>query len=424
MKKLVALIDCNNFYASCERVFIPSLKNKPIVVLSNNDGCIVARSDEAKMLGIKMGEPLFKCKDVIASHGVEVFSSNYTFYADMSNRVMNVIKNFFPLTEMYSIDEAFISICTSDTKSLIKDLVNLRKTIYKWTGIPVSIGISCSKTLAKIANKVAKRNMKDTGIFYIEPGKKLKFILENIDVEEVWGIGRRLGKMLRLNGIVSAKDLKDVDHKWIRKKTNVNVLRTVLELSGIPCITLKNAPISKKQIVTSRSFGKPIRDLSLMEEMVSRYVTRAAEKLRRQNLICSTITVALSTNKFDEKNLYRFDFRTQSLDSSTNSTSSLINVAAKIVREIFSENVLYKKAYVFLSDITNNSSRQFTLENTSEALRRNEDLMLLIDKINHFYGRDTLKYASTGFKRDWLMKRTKKSSNFTTNWNELLTIKL
>ena len=422
MKEYVALIDCNNFYASCERVFNPTLKSKPMVVLSNNDGCVIARSNEAKNLGIQMGEPFFKCKSIIESEDVKVFSSNYTLYADMSNRVMSIIKDFFPNTEIYSIDEAFVSIKTSNEALLMRNIQNLKKLILKWTGLPVSIGISTTKTLAKVANRIAKKGL---GLSIIDDGDQSReLILKKVKVDEVWGIGKRLGKTLRAHGIVNAFQLSNLDHRWIRKKTNVSVLRTVMELLGVPCIQFEQIPLSKKQIITSRAFRKGISDFNLLEEAISTYISRASQKLRTQNSVCSTITVALSTNRFNGRIPHKFLFHTKSLQPSTNFTPTLIKAGIKILKEIFEERIAYKKGYVFLSGIENSISRQYTFEDNLDLLAREERLMRVLDRINNHYGSDTLKYANTGTSRGWLMRRPKKSKNFTTNWNELLTISI
>ena len=421
MKKYIALIDCNNFYASCERVFNPSLKNKPIVVLSNNDGCIIARSNEAKSLGIRMGHPFFKCKSIIESNKVQVFSSNYSLYADMSNRVMSIIKSFFPDTEIYSIDEAFVQIKSSNESRLIKDMKILRETILKWTGIPVSIGVSTTKTLAKVANKLAK---KEQGIKTLctNNSNSRKLILEDVHVEDVWGIGRRLTNTLNLHGIKNAFQLSNVDKTWIRKKTSVNVLKTVLELNGISCIQLEDKISQKKQITTSRAFAKGVSDLASLEEAVGAYISRASEKLRNQNSVCSVLTVALSTNRFDLYTEHQFLSSTMSLEYSTNSTSKLIVLGTSILKNIFRQGLVYKKAHVFLSGIENAETKQYSLGDNLKTVVKEERLMRVLDHINHSYGSETLRYANTGINRGWLMKRTKKSKNFTTSWNELLTV--
>tara|TARA_Y100001935_G_scaffold43297_1_gene35436 strand:+ start:5578 stop:6852 length:1275 start_codon:yes stop_codon:yes gene_type:complete len=421
MNNYIALIDCNNFYASCERVFNPKLKNKPIVVLSNNDGCIIARSNEAKNLGIKMGEPLFKCKSIIKSNKVNIFSSNYTLYADMSNRVMNIIKDQFLNTEIYSIDEAFISFNGKSINDIEDKFVNLRRKIYKWTGIPVSIGISSTKTLAKVANKIAK---KESGVFFISSHDSKEKILKELPIGSVWGIGRKLEQRFLAMGILNAYQLSKMDNKNIRKITNINILRTAMELNGVNCIDIDTSPISKKQITTSRAFSKNITELRYLEEAVSLYVSRAAEKLRLQKSKCYIITVALSTNRFDRQNIHKFLLNSHSFNSSTNSTSKLISAAKKILKNIYQSGLFYKKAYVFLSGLENSESKQYTFSDDIMMIKKDDNLMKTFDKINKSFGSDTIKYANTGISRDWFMKREKKSNRYTTNWNEILKINL
>ena len=421
MNNYIALIDCNNFYASCERVFNPKLKNKPIVVLSNNDGCIIARSNEAKNLGIKMGEPLFKCKSIIKSNKVNIFSSNYTLYADMSNRVMNIIKDQFLNTEIYSIDEAFISFNGKSINDIEDKFVNLRRKIYKWTGIPVSIGISSTKTLAKVANKIAK---KESGVFFISSHDSKEKILKELPIGSVWGIGRKLEQRFLAMGILNAYQLSKMDNKNIRKITNINILRTAMELNGVNCIDIDTSPISKKQITTSRAFSKNITELRYLEEAVSLYVSRAAEKLRLQKSKCYIITVALSTNRFDRQNIHKFLLNSHSFNSSTNSTSKLISAAKKILKNIYQSGLFYKKAYVFLSGLENSESKQYTFSDDIMMIKKDDNLMKTFDKINKSFGSDTIKYANTGISRDWFMKREKRSNRYTTNWNEILKINL
>ncbi len=421
MKNFIALIDCNNFYASCERVFNPSLKNKPIVVLSNNDGCIIARSNEAKELGIKMGEPYFKCRGLIEKENVEVFSSNYTLYADMSSRVMRIVKDHFLNTEVYSIDEAFVSIPSGNLNEIQNRFIKLRAKILKWTGIPVSVGIAPTKTLAKVASKIAK---KKDGTFSLFDNEKINNILRELPISSVWGIGRRLSKKFIGLGVYNAYQLTLMDHKRIRSLTSVNTLRTAIELTGTMCIDIDSQPSSKKQITTSRAFGKTITNIDLLEEAISVYISRAAEKLRYQNSKCNIITIALSTNRFDKENSHKFLFATESLGSSTNSTPSLICTGIRLLKDIFEIGLLYKKAYVFLSGIESSKFKQYSFSDDIDYIKKEDRLMNAFDKINSVYGSDTMKYANTGISRDWFMKRERKSNRYTTNWNEILKISL
>ena len=300
-KKVFVLADCNSFYASCERVFNPKLENKPVVVLSNNDGCIVARTNEAKELGIKMGEPLFKARKIIEKNNVKVFSSNYALYGSMSNRVMKILEQLFPNIEIYSIDEAFMEI------SSLKKIYNysnygikVREIILKWTGIPISIGIGETKTLAKIANQIAKDNPKTQGVFDITKIKNKEEILKTIKVEKIWGIGNKLSKFLIKNNIHNAYDFVQQDNRWVRKNINILGLKTKMELNGISCYELDNNFKLRKSCCVSRSFGERIKSLKNMSEAVSTYITRAAEKIRNEKLVANNISLYIRTNPFNK----------------------------------------------------------------------------------------------------------------------------
>ncbi|MDQ1266391.1 MAG: Y-family polymerase, partial [Bacteroidota bacterium] len=296
MKTPIALVDCNNFYASCERVFNPKLYGKPIVVLSNNDGIIVARSDEAKALGIKMGEPLFKIQDLVRRHNIQVFSSNYTLYGDMSCRVMRVLEQYSQDVEIYSIDEAFLSLWGMERNDLTEYCRNIRNIVRQWTGITVSVGIAETKTLAKLANRIAKKNPKFGGVLNLIGDPNIEEYLKITLVEDIWGVGRQYTKFLNNHGIKTAYDFVNSNDKWIKKNMTVMGLRTCFELRGIPCIKLEYAVPAKKAIVCSRSFGKPVIEKQELHEAVSLFTTRAAEKMRRQNSAASLLTVFLRTN--------------------------------------------------------------------------------------------------------------------------------
>jgi DNA polymerase V len=287
MQRVYSLIDCNNFYVSCERVFNPKLEGKPVIVLSNNDGCVIARSNESKALGIGMGVPVFKCKDLIKKHKIQVYSSNYTLYADMSQRVMDTLAQFTSDVEVYSIDEAFLSLSEFMSLNLTEYARDIRSTVKRWTGIPVSIGIGSTKTLAKVANKLSKRNPQYGGVFDITSHTQMNELLEQIRVEDIWGIGRQYTKLLNQNGIYTALQLKNASDTWIRKHMSVSGLRTVWELRGISCIPLEEAPPSKKAIISSRSFGRPVESLEELKEAIASYISRASEKLRAQQSVTS-----------------------------------------------------------------------------------------------------------------------------------------
>jgi DNA polymerase V len=300
MPPIFALVDCNNFYASCERVFNPGLKGQPLVVLSNNDGCVVARSNEAKALGIGMGVPEFQIRPVLRAHQVQVFSSNYTLYGDMSQRVMETLEPFSPDLEIYSIDEAFLSLSGFASRNLTEYGRTIRNTVKRWTGIPVSVGIAETKTLAKIANRVAKRTPDIGGVFDLLACPDRDALLGRIAVEDVWGIGPNHARRLKQHGITTALQLRGADDQWIRKHLGIVGLRLVMELRGVSCLDLEQCPSPKQSLTCSRAFGTLISTLAEMEEAVSVYTSRVAEKLRRERLAATVLTVCLSTNEYKE----------------------------------------------------------------------------------------------------------------------------
>ena len=421
-KKVFVLADCNSFYASCERVFNPKLENKPVVVLSNNDGCIVARTNEAKELGIKMGEPLFKARKIIEKNNVKVFSSNYALYGSMSNRVMKILEQLFPNIEIYSIDEAFMEI------SSLKKIYNysnygikVREIILKWTGIPISIGIGETKTLAKIANQIAKDNPKTQGVFDITKIKNKEEILKTIKVEKIWGIGNKLSKFLIKNNIHNAYDFVQQDNRWVRKNINILGLKTKMELNGISCYELDNNFKLRKSCCVSRSFGKRIETLESMREAVSTYITRAAEKIRNENLVANNINLYIRTSPFDKNSkTYYANSISLPLDFPTNNTIDLNKKALNGLNKIFKKGYLYQKAGVVLSGLEiENTDLNLFVENDE----KNKFLMNALDLINNKHGKNSLRLASEGTKKEWLTKRSKCSSNFTTNLKDLLTVK-
>ncbi len=414
----VALVDCNNFYASCERVFNPKLVGKPIVVLSNNDGMIIARSQEAKDLGIAMGEPLFKIKDKILKHNVAVFSSNYALYGDMSERVMTILENFSPEVEIYSIDEAFLNLKGFERYDLTKYGKQIRDTIRQWIGLPVSVGIAETKTLAKLANRLAKKSKKADGVLNLYKSKFVEQALKATDVEDVWGIGRQYSKLLKNLGINTAYELSLANDNWVKKKMTVMGLRTVMELRGTKCIELENTIPAKKAIVSSRSFGTLTDSYEDVKEAVANYVTRAAEKLRNQKSAANVLSVFLRTNPFKTELPQYHNGVMIELPLPTDSTSELLVYAHQGLKQIFKENYKYQKAGVMLTGIIPYDRAQYAM---FDSVNRNKMKKItdLIDKINEVYGRDTVFYASLGIKRTWQMKREMKSPHYTTNWKEL-----
>lgn len=419
----IAIVDCNNFYASCERVFEPKLESQPIVVLSNNDGMVIARSNEAKALGIGMGVPLFKIKDIVDKHNVKVFSSNYTLYGDMSHRVMTALEQFSPDVEIYSIDEAFLNLEGIESKNLQQYAQKIRQTIKQWTGIPVSIGIASTKTLAKLANRYAKKHPENHGIMniYNESPEKINSYLEQTDAQDVWGVGRQYSKLLYSNGIYNALQLSQTDDKWIKKKMTVMGLRTVLELRGMPCIDYEYTPPPKKSIVSSRSFGKSVETIEEIKESIAYFTTIAAGKLRQQKSAANLLSVFLRTNPFKDTAQYHNGVLI-TLPVATDITSELIEYAMKGVEQIYKPGYLYYKVGVMLSDITRANSTQLSIFDRSDRIKMSK-VSDVVDLINMQLGSSAIFYARQGIKREWKTKAEKKSQRFTTDWNELPQVK-
>ncbi|MFL2899583.1 MAG: Y-family DNA polymerase [Candidatus Pelagibacterales bacterium] len=417
-KKVFALIDCNAFYVSCERVFNPKLNNKPVVALSNNDGCIIARSKEAKALGIKMGVPLFKVKDIVERENVIVFSSNYTLYADMSRRVMNIISEFTPSIEVYSIDEAFIELTNMnvDYESYAR---HMRKVILQYTGIPVSIGIASTKTLTKVANHIAKDDESLEGVCSLIQHENLDQVLEDTNVADVWGVGRQLSKKLIANGIFNAKLLKNCEDAWVRKMMSVNGLKTVSELREISCLDLEETSATRKSCCTTRSFGKPLINLEDIEQAVTTFARRATERIRGENLIASTVSVFLRTNPFD-RNRYYSNSSTTTLSYPTYDTVQIVKIALQLTKIIFRENYKYKKAGVLLSGLYEKGTE--TKDLFSETRYRSPKLMSAVDQINERYGSDTIQIATECQMGKWKQKRKNCTQSYTTQLDNVLLI--
>ena len=417
--KVFALIDCNAFYVSCERVFNPKLNNRPVVALSNNDGCIISRSKEAKALGIKMGVPLFKVKDIVEKEKVVVFSSNYTLYADMSRRVMNIISSSSPYTEIYSIDEAFVELSSLpiDYESYAHQL---RQTILQHTGIPVSIGIASTKTLAKVANHKAKKDDSLNGVCSLVNYNNIDQILELTEVGDVWGVGRRLSKKLINHGIHNAKLLKNCSDSWIRKMMSVNGLKTITELRGISCIPLEEYSMTRKSCCTTRSFGKLLTNLDDIEQAVTTFARRAAERIRSESLAASCVSVFVRTNPFDKNSAYYSNGASRTLSHPTHDSITIIETALLLTKRIFKNNYQYKKAGVLLSGLCDESEIQETL--FEKNYNQNSDLMSAIDAINYRYGRDTLQMASECKVGNWKQKRENCTRNYTTQIDRLLLV--
>jgi len=417
--EIFALVDCNNFYASCERIFRPELEKKPIVILSNNDGCIVSRSNEAKALGIPMAAAFFEWKEFIEKNGIHVFSSNYALYGDMSQRVMDTLTQFTPKLEIYSIDEAFLSLSGFDRLDLTEYVCKIAQTVKKWTGIPVSVGLAKTKTLAKIASRFGKRKPEYAGVCNIVNHPDVDSFLKVTDVGKIWGIGRQNRELLNKYDIYTALDLKNADDSFIRKHLTVVGLRTVWELRGEPCIELEEINFLKKAIACTRSFGKPIETYAAMSESIAFHMSRAAEKLRRQKSIARSIHIFIMTSRFKEREERYNNSSTISLPVPTADSITLLHCAHGMLRKIFKPGYKYKKAGVILTDILPEDQIQFDIFDSEYPGSQKQKLMKTLDGINLQWGRNTIHSASTGINRLWKMKQARLSPRYTTRWEEL-----
>jgi DNA polymerase V len=421
-KRAIALIDVNNFYVSCERVFNPKLRNKPVVVLSNNDGCAVARSNEVKALGVSMGAPWFKMKDLAKQHGIIALSSNYGLYADMSNRVMSILRQFSPDQEVYSIDESFLDLSTFKNQNHIKYGQTMRKRILLWTGLPVCVGIGSTKTLAKLANHCAKKQPHFNGVcdFNTLTNNALNNLLSKIDVGEVWGVGRKLAPRLKALGIKSVLDLKQANADRLRRQFSVVMQKTIHELNGIVCIELEDIAPPKKQILSSRSFGVPVRDFNSLAESITLYMSRAAEKLRRQQDFAGSVYVYIRTSPFKPDDPFYSNGMTIPLPSPTDDTRQLVSVVLWALKQLYKPNYNYAKAGVMLSDLVPAEGVQIDLFSPIQQTLKTNKLMMTMDSINRKIGKEAIKLASEGFKRPWKMKQENKSPSFTTKWSDTI----
>lgn len=421
----IALVDVNNFYVSCERVFNPKLNNKPVVVLSNNDGCAVARSNEVKALGVGMGAPWFKFKDLAKQHGIIAYSSNYALYADMSNRVMSILRQFSPDQEIYSIDESFLDLTGFQSRDLIAYAQEMRQRILQWTGLPVCVGIGATKTLAKLANHCAKKRPVFNGVcnFNALPPNTLTQMLSEIDVGEVWGVGRRLAPRLKALGIENVLQLQQSNPERLRQQFSVVMEKTIRELNGTVCIEMEEIAPPKKQILSSRSFGRPVRDYQSLAESITLYMSRAAEKLRKQQSYAGSVYVYIRTSPFKEKEPFYSNGMTVPLSTPTNDTMQLVNVALWILKRLYKPNYNYAKAGVMLSELVPAQGVQTDLFSQVQVSAKSSKLMLAMDAINKKMGKESIKLASEGFKSPWKMKQESKSPNYTTCWDELVKVR-
>lgn len=413
---MFALIDCNNFYASCERLFRPDLRNQPVVVLSNNDGCVIARSNEAKALKIAMGAPWFEIRALCRQHHVQVFSSNYALYGDMSQRVMSLIESSWPAVEIYSVDEAFLDLRSLPEQQHESFCVNLQKHILKSTGIPVSIGVGKTKTLAKLANHVCKKKL-NIPVFNINHQTHW---LKHIEVGDVWGVGRQWTRKLQAIGINTAADLAATSPQLLRSRFNIMLMRTAMELQGIACCLLEEAS-PNKSIVSSRSFGDMQTELTPLAQAVSSHVARACEKLREHHLLMRHLTVFIRTNPF-RKDLPQHNISTQfRLVNATDDIRLITRIARHCLKQIYKPGFQYKKAGVYFEELSDRNQQQMDLfhqPDEAELDKRNR-VMDVFDHINHRFGRHTIKLAAEGFGKGWAMKAELRSPRYTTQWSDL-----
>ena len=416
---MFALVDVNSFYASCEKVFRPDLEGKPIVVVSNNDGCIISLSREAKQFGIKMGEPYFKFKEKGYPARVYVFSSNYALYADLSSRVMQTLTDLAPAIEIYSIDEAFVNVSgVSHCLSLEAFGHQMRTQVFKNTGLTVGVGIAPTKTLAKLANYAAKRWASTGGVVDLSGRERQRKLLEKVPVEEVWGVGRRITKKLNAMGITTALELARTPPAFIRKHFSVVLERTVRELNGESCISLEEAPPPKQQIVCSRSFGERVTTYEAMRQSVCQYAERAAEKLRGERQFCRHIAVFVKTSPFAVNEPYYGNVASEKLMTPTQDTRDIIAAAVKALDRIWVNGHRYAKAGCMLNDFTPDGVSQLNLFDDTQPRSNSNQLMKVVDGINHS-GLGKVWFAGRGIAPEWQMKREMLSPAYTTRWNEL-----
>ena len=413
-----ALVDCESFYASCERIFRPDLKNTPIVVLSNNDGCVIARSTEAKKMGSGMGVPWFKVRESFLKQNGKVFSSNFTFYGDISARVMNILEGFVPRVEIYSIDEAFLDLDTLKQNYDLYDFgCHIRSLVRQWTGIPVRIGIAPNKTLSKIAINEIKRKNIPTSVIYLSDKEQIRIALKHTPVGKVWGVGRRLNNHLNNAGINTALDLANISPQNIRKKFSIVLERTVRELRGERCLDIEDDISSKKQIVVSRSFGERVSNLETLKPIVSNFAVRAAEKLRSEKQKCSQVSVFVRTSPFNKNKPQHSDLRTIGLITPTNDTRDILAAAKKGLLPIFRSGYDYAKAGIILNKFTGEHIKQYSLFKDPNDPKQNTRLMKYLDRMNAY--ETQIYYASQNTKIWSPMKQNMTSPKYTTNWYEL-----
>ena len=416
---MIALVDCNAFYASCERVFNPKIENKPVIVLSNNDGCVIARSNEAKALGIKMGEPAFKLKNLIEKYNINVFSTNFALYGDLSKRVMNIMSTEVEKMEIYSIDEAFLDF--SDYASKKRGLA-IREKVKKWTGIPVSVGIAPTKVLAKVAGHIAKKHTK-SGVFIFDDEDLIRRALNFFKVEDLWGIGSNTAKKLKSVGIHTALQFRQCDSSWVKRNLSVNGVRLQKELFGEVCYPIETKIKRRKSICTARSFGSEINKLSKLKEVIGSHANTCATKLRKEKSCCTTVGVFLSTNPFKPQAKQYNPYTVTQLHVPTNDSMEIVKVAIKALESIYRGDCIYKKAGVVVSRTAPQEQTQLSLFDSLDRGKR-ENINIAVDKVNSLMGKNKVNLAVEGNGRKWKIKQERLSPCYTTRFADILEVRI
>ena len=414
---MIALVDCNNFYVSCERVFNPKIENKPVIVLSNNDGCVIARSNEVKALGIKMGEPAFKLKHIIEKKNINIFSSNFTLYGDLSKRVMNVMSAEVDKIEIYSIDEAFLDFTDSASK---ERGVSIKNKVQQWTGIPVSVGIAPTKVLAKVAGHIAKKYTK-SGVFIFDDTDLIRRALNVFAVEDLWGIGKNTAQKLKAVGIHTALQFRECDSAWLKTNLSVNAVRLQKELFSEVCYPLELKRKRKQNICTTHSFGTEIKQLSKLKEAIGSHANNCATKLRQEKSCCNSISVFLSTNPFKPQAKQYNPYKVIQLDVPTNDSMEIVKATIKALESIYRDDCVYKKAGVMVSRIVPQEQMQLSLFDSLDREKR-KSINIAVDKINAIMGKNKVKLAVQGNGRKWKLRQEKLSPCYTTRFSDILEV--
>jgi len=414
---MIALVDCNNFYVSCERVFNPKIENKPVIVLSNNDGCVIARSNEVKALGIKMGEPAFKLKHIIEKKNINIFSSNFTLYGDLSKRVMNVMSAEVDKIEIYSIDEAFLDFTDSASK---ERGVSIKNKVQQWTGIPVSVGIAPTKVLAKVAGHIAKKYTK-SGVFIFDDTDLIRRALNVFAVEDLWGIGKNTAQKLKAVGIHTALQFRQCDSAWLKTNLSVNAVRLQKELFSEVCYPLELKRKRKQNICTTHSFGTEIKQLSKLKEAIGSHANNCATKLRQEKSCCNSISVFLSTNPFKPQAKQYNPYKVIQLDVPTNDSMEIVKATIKALESIYRDDCVYKKAGVMVSRIVPQEQMQLSLFDSLDREKR-KSINIAVDKINAIMGKNKVKLAVQGNGRKWKLRQEKLSPCYTTRFSDILEV--